>query len=148
MKLQCALAAIVLTGGCAYRTAEYTTGDGSELCLTTEPMNPDVEVGDQSFDADGRAWVNVVFHEGIGEECDQIESVQCTLAYDGSTVFVDAHATWRYRKKREACNGPSTSLIASCQTVGLEPDAWSFSYGDNELRLEVPSDGQTPCMSL
>lgn len=146
---------LVAASGCGYRAAEYTTGDGSRLCLSNEPLNA-TEVANttseadpaESFAEDERLWVNVIFHHAVGEDCDQIEEAWCNLAYDGSTVHVEAGALWKYRKKREMCDGPVTALVASCQTVGLEPDTWTINYDNMELLVDVPSKSERPCMEL
>ncbi len=142
--------------GCAYKTSEYGDGEGSALCITTDRLTNrvqgdwagEVEYVEESFVPQEKAWVNVVFHHAVGKDCDRIESAECTLGFNGTDVEVSASAEWAYARNREKCDGPIEPLVASCQTVSLEEDTWTFKYGGMDLVIDVPSTVETPCLDL
>ena len=148
--------ALSVATSCAYRSAEYVDGEGSQVCITTDQLANRikndwagrVEYQEEEFLPEEKAWVNVIFHHAIGEDCDRIESAECTLGFNGTEVTVSATAEWSYAKNRELCDGPIEPLVASCQTVSLEEDTWTFRYSDMDLVVDVPSTVETPCMDL
>jgi uncharacterized protein (TIGR03382 family) len=141
--------------GCAYRQSDYVDGQGSAICLTTEPLADRVKDGwtgqvpvqDEGFVPGEKVWVNVLFHRALGE-CDRLEAADCSLGFDGTDVAIEASAEVAWRKDRTACDGPIEPALTSCQTVALEEDTWTFAYGDVELILEVPSTVETPCTEI
>ncbi len=150
-----ALVALLLSG-CAYQTTDYVTGEGSVVCVTTERLSSRVQEGwsgevvsvEESFSPEEKAWVNVIFHHAVGKDCDRIEFAECTLGFDGSDIKVEASAEISFAKNREKCDGPVEPLVASCQTVALEEDTWTFQYGEMDLAVDVPSTVETPCLDL
>lgn len=142
--------------GCAYQTSSYENGEGSVVCITTEQLSN--RIGDdysgtvtpmeETFEEDEKAWVNVVFHHALGKDCDRIESASCTVSYDGNKAVIQAEAEWKFRRDRAQCDGPIEPMVASCQTVSLDADTWTFQYGEMDLVVEVPSTVETPCLDI
>ena len=146
----------VLAQGCAYKASEYADGEGSAVCITTERLSNriqgswtgEVERVEEAFVPEEKVWVNVIFHHAVGEDCDRISFAECELGFDGNEVKISATAQWEYAKNRENCDGPIEPLVASCQTVGLDEDTWTFTYSDMDLVIDVPSSVETPCLDL
>lgn len=153
-----ALVATVLLAAtaCSHRSSDYATGEGSAVCITTERLANRVQDGwtgrmeyvEEAFTPEEKVWVNVIFHHAVGKDCDTIELAECSLGFDGTDVEVTAMAEWSYAKNRENCDGPIEPLVASCQTVGLDEDTWTFAYGGMDLVIDVPSTVETPCLDL
>ncbi|MFT4621583.1 MAG: hypothetical protein ACI8PZ_000235 [Myxococcota bacterium] len=148
--------ALVLTTGCAYRPSDYGDGEGSAVCITTDRLanriqgdwTGVIEPVEEVFELDEKVWVNVVFHHAVGKDCDRIVASDCSLGFNGTEVDITASAQWEYARNRERCDGPIEPLVASCQTVGLDEETWTFVYGDMDLVIDVPSTVETPCLDL
>jgi len=91
--------------------------------------------------ADAALPVTVDFQSCLSSSCDHLQSAECTVTLDGTTLTVEATATIHHPDNpTNTCTADCGSAFAECETPILAEGTYTLVYGDQSTELVVPTD--------